>query len=161
MRSVTQLRWLVIKLYRSSYSCHLWCRSISAPVNYKDLLDLPLYAEFDDIFLNEAALADIDGQKFISYNEDKTSEQQTESDMKNLEGKINMSLQQIKEKIFSSVSCCFILLLALVCSAGIQLGWLWTNLFLPLYCLLYLLRIMTCVLMLRKPACFDIVCSLS
>lgn len=63
-----------------------------------------MYTDFTDIFLNDPEGADLDEQKFVSYNEDKASEQQTESDMKNLEGKINMSLQQMKERIFSTVS---------------------------------------------------------
>ena len=79
-------------------------RSISAPVNYKEFLHIPMYTDFTDIFLNDPEGADLDEQKFVSYNEDKASEQQTESDMKNLEGKINMSLQQMKERIFSTVS---------------------------------------------------------
>lgn len=62
-----------------------------------------MYTDFTDIFLNDEG-EELDGEKFVSYNEDKVSEQQTESDIKNLEGKINMSLQQMKERIFGSVS---------------------------------------------------------
>lgn len=69
-----------------------------------------MYADFTDIFLNDDGGLDLDPQKFISFNDDKASEQQTESDMKNLEGKVNMSLQQMKEKIFSSVSAGFYIL---------------------------------------------------
>ena len=63
-----------------------------------------MYTDFADIFINDNVDGDMNEEKFASYNEDKASEQQTESDMKNLEGKINMSLQQMKERIFSSVS---------------------------------------------------------
>lgn len=79
-------------------------RSISAPVNYKEFLHIPMYTDFTDIFLDDLVLPnDLADQKFVSYNEDKASERQTESDIKNLEGKINMSLQQMKERIFSTV----------------------------------------------------------
>lgn len=64
-----------------------------------------MYPDFADIFINDG-VDEMGEQKFVSYNEDKASEQQTESDIKNLEGKINMSLQQMKERIFSSVSLC-------------------------------------------------------
>ena len=63
-----------------------------------------MYPDFTDIFLNDTVGVELGAEKFISYSEDKTSEQQTESDMKNLEGKVKMSLQQMKERIFSSVS---------------------------------------------------------
>ncbi|XP_067943114.1 regulator of G-protein signaling 22-like [Watersipora subatra] len=77
-------------------------RSISAPVNYKEFLHIPMYTDFGDIFINDDLVGGTEEDKFVTYNEDKASEQQTESDIKNLEGKINMSLQQMKERIFSS-----------------------------------------------------------
>jgi len=73
-----------------------------------------MYTDFTDIFLDDGLEGTLDGQKFVSYNEDKASEQQTESDMKNLEGKFNMSLQQMKERIFASVSVLYMLPLIVI-----------------------------------------------
>ena len=46
---------------------------------------------------------DGDGEAFVSFADDIVSDAQTETDVKNLEGRHKMSLQQIKEHILGSV----------------------------------------------------------
>lgn len=47
---------------------------------------------------------DIAGETYVSFGNDAVSDQQTETDVKELEGKHKMSLQQMKEQILGSVS---------------------------------------------------------
>ena len=48
---------------------------------------------------------DLEGDAaFVAFPDDLISEAQTEADVKQLEGKHNMTLQLIKEKVLSSVS---------------------------------------------------------
>ena len=47
---------------------------------------------------------DAEGEALVSFADDVVSDAQTETDVKNLEGRHKMSLQQIKEQILSSVS---------------------------------------------------------
>lgn len=51
------------------------------------------------------------GETLVSFAEEVVSDQQTESDIKQLEGKHNMSLQQMKEQVIGSVREFFILIL--------------------------------------------------
>ena len=47
---------------------------------------------------------DITGETYVSFGNDAVSDQQTETDVKELEGKHKMSLQEMKEQILGSVS---------------------------------------------------------
>ena len=47
---------------------------------------------------------EVDGEALVSFADDIVSDSQTETDVKNLEGRHKMSLQQIKEQILGAVS---------------------------------------------------------
>ena len=54
---------------------------------------------------------DIAGETYVSFGNDAVSDQQTETDVKELEGKHKMSLQQMKEQVLGSVSSVALLLI--------------------------------------------------
>ncbi|XP_013386604.1 uncharacterized protein LOC106156055 isoform X2 [Lingula anatina] len=77
-------------------------RAISAPVNYNEFMRIPTYSDFDAIF-GEEEPDDVDGEVYVAFNEEVVSEQQTETDVRKLEGKHNMTLQQMKEMVLSTL----------------------------------------------------------
>ena len=60
-------------------------------------ISLPRSQEDEDVEGEEA------GEPYVAFSSDVVSDQQTESDMKQLENKHKMSLQQMKEQILGSV----------------------------------------------------------
>ena len=45
-----------------------------------------------------------DGNVYVTFEDEGTSEAQTETEVRNLEGRMKMSLQQMKEQILGTVS---------------------------------------------------------
>lgn len=78
-------------------------RSLSAPVNYREFLRMPMYADFDDIFMGEES--DYDGHPYLAYADGReVSDDQTETDVRALEGETRMTMQQMKEKALAKRS---------------------------------------------------------
>ncbi|XP_071159348.1 regulator of G-protein signaling 22-like isoform X29 [Mytilus edulis] len=75
-------------------------RVLSAPVNYEDYMRHPLFGDFDFLFGEEEP--DPNGQVYVQFEDERGSEEQTETDVKNLEGRTRMSLQQLKEQILGT-----------------------------------------------------------
>ena len=73
-----------------------WCVSSEVADGY-GMLDVydAVYGEQEPVEM---------GETFVNFAEDAVSDQQTETDIRQLEGKHNMSLQQMKEHILGSVS---------------------------------------------------------
>lgn len=65
----------------------------------------PLFGDFDFLFGEEEP--DPNGQVYVQFEDERGSEEQTETDVKNLEGRTRMSLQQLKEQILGTVSSYF------------------------------------------------------
>lgn len=64
-----------------------------------------MFGDFDFLFGEEEP--DPNGQVYVQFEDERGSEEQTETDVKNLEGRTRMSLQQLKEQILGTVSSCF------------------------------------------------------
>ena len=64
--------------------------------------DIGVLDDYDTVYGEEEPLEV--GETFVNFAEDAVSDQQTETDIKQLEGKHNMPLQQIKEQVLGSVS---------------------------------------------------------
>ncbi|XP_074646346.1 uncharacterized protein LOC141902488 [Tubulanus polymorphus] len=75
-------------------------RALSAPVNYEEFQKQPPYKDFDFLFGEDELDND---QAYVSFGEDAAAnEEQTEEAMKNLEGKHQMTYQQMKEEALGS-----------------------------------------------------------
>ena len=61
-----------------------------------------VYSDFDAAFGEEEPSPD--GEQFVAFTDDVVSDQQTVTDVRQLEGKHKMSIQQMKEQILGSVS---------------------------------------------------------
>ncbi|XP_012937168.1 uncharacterized protein LOC101859632 [Aplysia californica] len=77
-------------------------RVLSAPVNYEQYLKMPRLALHDFEALFGEAEPELGGQAFVQFDEEGISEEQTETDMRNMEGRLKMTVQQVKEKILGS-----------------------------------------------------------
>ncbi|XP_021361721.1 uncharacterized protein LOC110455726 isoform X3 [Mizuhopecten yessoensis] len=75
-------------------------RALSAPVNYEEYMRHPRYVDFDLLFGEEEP--DTHGQVYVTFQDEHVSEEQTENDVKNLEGRLKMSIQQLKEQALGS-----------------------------------------------------------
>ena len=64
----------------------------------------PNFGDFEFLFGGEEP--DHDGQVYIRFPDEGASEEQTETDVKNMEGRLKMSLQQLKEQVLGTVSSC-------------------------------------------------------
>lgn len=73
----------------------------------------PLFGDFDFLFGEEEP--DPNGQVYVQFEDERGSEEQTETDVKNLEGRTRMSLQQLKEQILGTVSSYFEILRKAYC----------------------------------------------
>ncbi len=62
-----------------------------------------VYDDFDIVYGETEPQSD-GGQPYLTFGQDAVSDQQTETDMRNLEGKHQMLLQEIKEQTLGSVS---------------------------------------------------------
>ena len=79
------------------------CRVLSAPINYDDYIRHPMYRDFDLMFGEDEP--EPDGNVYVAFEEDTgASEAQTETDLKNLEGRLRMTFQQMKEQTLGTVS---------------------------------------------------------
>ncbi|XP_052697968.1 regulator of G-protein signaling 22-like isoform X12 [Crassostrea angulata] len=72
-------------------------RVLSAPLNYADYMRHPMFGDFDFLFGEDEP--DPDGRVYVSFQDERVSEEQTETDVKNMEGRLKMSLQQLKEQV--------------------------------------------------------------
>ncbi len=61
-----------------------------------------MFDDFDAAFGEEEP--EQDGEAFVSFADDIVSDAQTETDVRNLEGRHKMSFQQMKEQILGAVS---------------------------------------------------------
>lgn len=77
------------------------CRVLSAPLNYADYMRHPMFGDFDFLFGEDEP--DPDGRVYVSFQDERVSEEQTETDVKNMEGRLKMSLQQLKEQVLGKV----------------------------------------------------------
>ncbi|XP_052766652.1 uncharacterized protein LOC128207645 isoform X4 [Mya arenaria] len=69
-------------------------RVLSAPINYDDYMRHP-YRDFDMMFGEDEP--EPDGNVYVAFDDEGASEAQTETDVKNLEGRLKMTFQQLKE----------------------------------------------------------------
>ena len=76
-------------------------RVTSAPVNGEEFSRVPTCSDFDAMFGEEEP--DVNGENFVAFADDIVSESQTETDVRNLEGKHKMTLQEMKEQILGCV----------------------------------------------------------
>ena len=77
---------------------------LSAPVNYEQYLKMPRLAINDFEALFGEAEPELGGQSFVQFDEDGISLEQTETDMRTLEGRLKMTVQQVKERFLGTVS---------------------------------------------------------
>lgn len=77
-------------------------RVLSAPVNYEQYLKMPRLDIHDFEALFGEPEPELDGRSFVQFDEEGVSEEQTETDMRNMEGRLKMTIQQVKEKMIGS-----------------------------------------------------------
>jgi hypothetical protein len=77
-----------------------------------------MYGDFDMMF-GEAEPEDT-GRVYVAF-EDEASDERTYTDMKTLEGKHQMTYQEMKEHVLGSVSLVFHILMNVKCGSGFQL----------------------------------------
>lgn len=58
--------------------------------------------DFDAMFGEEEP--EPNGQTYVTFEDDHISDEQTETDVRNMEGRLKMTIQQMKEQVFSCVS---------------------------------------------------------
>jgi len=75
---------------------------LSAPVNYEQYLKMPRLAINDFEALFGEAEPELGGQSFVQFDEDGISLEQTETDMRTLEGRLKMTVQQVKERFLGT-----------------------------------------------------------
>ncbi|CAH1792455.1 unnamed protein product [Owenia fusiformis] len=75
-------------------------RANSAPQNYLDFLGMKNYSDYDAMYGEDEPEA---GDMLVTFQEEFQDEQTTEIEVKTLEIKLNMSLQEMKEKMLGSV----------------------------------------------------------
>ncbi|KAK6183535.1 hypothetical protein SNE40_011001 [Patella caerulea] len=74
-------------------------RVLSAPVNYEDFIKMPFF-HFDALLREEPAPT---GDPYVTFNDDDAvSEAQTETDVRNMEGRLKMTIQQMKEQVIAT-----------------------------------------------------------
>ena len=79
----------------------LYLRVLSAPITYDDYMKHP-YRDFDIMFGEDEP--EPDGNVYVTFDDEGVSEAQTETDVKNLEGRLKITIQQIKEQLLGHVS---------------------------------------------------------
>ncbi|KAL8598265.1 hypothetical protein ACOMHN_035215 [Nucella lapillus] len=74
-------------------------RALSAPITYAHFLKMPPmdFADFDAMFGEDEP--EPTGQTYVTFEDDHVSDEQTETDVRNMEGRFKMTLQQMKEHI--------------------------------------------------------------
>ncbi len=58
--------------------------------------------DFDALF--GEAEPDPTGQTYVQFDDDRSDDEKTETDVRNMEGRLKMSLQQMKEQVLGTVS---------------------------------------------------------
>ncbi|XP_052275180.1 uncharacterized protein LOC127874696 isoform X4 [Dreissena polymorpha] len=76
-------------------------RVLSAPINYEEYMRHP-YRDFDEMFGEDEP--EPDGNVYVAFDDEGVSEAQTETDVKNLEGRLKMTFQQLKESTLGTFS---------------------------------------------------------
>ncbi|XP_025105265.1 regulator of G-protein signaling 22-like isoform X4 [Pomacea canaliculata] len=76
-------------------------RALSAPISYEQYQKLPHMPlpDFDAMFGEEEP--EPNGQTYVTFEDDHISDEQTETDVRNMEGRLKMTIQQMKEQVFS------------------------------------------------------------
>ncbi|KAH9492920.1 hypothetical protein Btru_032617 [Bulinus truncatus] len=79
-------------------------RALSAPVSFEDYFRMPdeSLQHFEEFF--GEVEPDNDGHSYVQFEEEGVTEEQTEIDMRSMEGRLKMSVQQMKEHILGSHS---------------------------------------------------------
>lgn len=72
--------------------------------------EVPVVSDYDELFGEDEP--DTNGEVYVNFAEDVVSDAQTETDVKNLEGKHKMTFQQMKEQILGQVEICYKLYLS-------------------------------------------------
>ncbi|XP_059138673.1 regulator of G-protein signaling 22-like isoform X2 [Physella acuta] len=77
-------------------------RALSAPTYLDDYFGMPgfEYQPFEEFF--GEAEPEPDGQHYVQFEEEGISEAQTEADVRNMEGRLKMTVQQVKERMLGS-----------------------------------------------------------
>nr|KAG5695957.1 hypothetical protein BaRGS_017538 [Batillaria attramentaria] len=77
-------------------------RALSAPVTYEQFQKMPPleFPDFDAMFGEDEP--EPTGQAYVTFEDDHVSEEQTETDMRNMEGRLKMTIQQMKEQVLSA-----------------------------------------------------------
>ncbi|XP_067682061.1 regulator of G-protein signaling 22-like isoform X1 [Haliotis asinina] len=76
-------------------------RALSAPINYEEYLKAPFVNDFDALF--GEAEPEPTGERYVVF-EDSSDDDNTETDVRNMEGRLRMSLQQMKEQVLGTLS---------------------------------------------------------
>ncbi|XP_046379372.2 uncharacterized protein LOC124151105 isoform X11 [Haliotis rufescens] len=76
-------------------------RAISAPINYDEYLKAPYLNDFDALF--GEVEPEPTGERYVVF-EDSSDDDNTETDVRNMEGRLRMSLQQMKEQVLGTLS---------------------------------------------------------
>ncbi|KAL5009301.1 hypothetical protein ScPMuIL_014882 [Solemya velum] len=71
-------------------------RVLSAPVNYEEFHRHPMF-DYDYMFGEEEP--EPDGPVYVRFEDEPVSEEQTETDVKNLESRLKITLQEMKEQV--------------------------------------------------------------
>lgn len=79
--------------------------ALSAPVNYRDFLRIAWFSRFDVLF-GMADLAETADTScpYLQFHDGGNSDANTDTDVRNMEGRLQMTLQEVKEHVFGSVS---------------------------------------------------------
>ncbi|XP_055879604.1 uncharacterized protein LOC106067347 isoform X3 [Biomphalaria glabrata] len=79
-------------------------RALSAPVNFDHYIHMSdENMQYFENFFGEIE-PETDGHSYVQFDEEGVTEEQTEVDMRNMEGRLKMSIQQMKERILGSHS---------------------------------------------------------
>lgn len=87
-------------LYRRIHVFH-FSRVLSAPVNYEEFHRHPMF-DYDYMLGEEEPEAD--GPVYVRFEDEAVSEEQTDTDVKNLESRLKITLQEMKEQVLGMVS---------------------------------------------------------
>ena len=75
-------------------------RSVTLPDAEMDA-EVPIVSDYDDIFGEDEP--ETNGEVYVNFAEDVVSDAQTETDVRQLEGRHKMTVQQMKEQIIGQV----------------------------------------------------------
>ena len=78
--------------------------ALSAPVNYRDFLRIAWFSRFDVLFGMPTLVENDDTYTYLQFHDGGNSDVNTDMDVRNMEGRLQMTLQEVKEHILGSVS---------------------------------------------------------